>query len=325
MSHRHFTRDERVRLQTLKRAGLSNAACARELGFHASSIGRELKRGASLATSTGYSVRLAQSSVRQARRQANQQHRKLCRGSLLSLYLVIRLAQYWSPEQIAGRLAKQFQRRIISLHSIYRWLWPHSQIAVLRRFLRHPKLRRKYGTKRRGKQRQLAAKRWIETRPAGAANRSRYGHWEGDSLVGAKRSGYLATHVERKSGYLLAGTYGGSMVSFRTTSQQLFAPLPARLKQSLTLDNGTEMNDYEVLEHHTGLRIYFAHPYHAWERGTGENTNGLARQFFPKDRDLRTVTKPELDLARHLLNNRPRKRLNYETPVERLKKLGIAI
>ena len=325
MSHRHFTRTERVQLQTLKTAGLSNRDCAAQLGFHPSSIGRELKRGVCGATKSGYSVRLANQHAKATRRAANQQHRKLWRGSALSFYVTLCLSRYWSPEQIAGRLKRRFGYCAISFHSIYRWLWGHSGIGVLRQFLRHPKLRRKYGTRRREKQRELLKKRWIETRPAGATNRSRYGHWEGDSLVGAKRTGYLATHVERKSGYLLAGKHNGSMQGFALASEQLYQSLPQHLKHSLTLDNGPEMSDFESLQRHSGLHIYFAHPYHSWERGTNENTNGLARQFFPKSRDFSAVTEAELGRAVYLLNTRPRKRLDYETPAERLKKLGVAI
>jgi IS30 family transposase len=232
MSHRHFTRPERVSLQTLKRAGLSNCAIARQLGFHPSTIGRELRRGASPASATGYSIRKAQTYCAQARHEANQQHRKLHAHSLLSFYVAILLAKYWSPEQIALHLARQCKRIAVSLHTIYRWIWSHGKgsLALLRRFLRHPKLRRKYGTKRREKQRELKKKQWIEERPKGATNRTRYGHWEGDTVLGAKNSGRIVTLVERKSGYLLAALIpDGSMASFREATVTLLNwPLGAR-------------------------------------------------------------------------------------------------
>jgi IS30 family transposase len=328
VSHRHFTRHERVQIQTLLRAGHTQAAIAAQLGFNPSSVSRELKRGASPAVTTGYSVRQAQHHADSARSSANQQHRKLFSGSALSLYICICLAKCWSPEQIAIYLAR-FRRRIaVSLHTIYRWIWSHSKqgVALLRPYLRHPERRRKYGTKRREQQRELTKKRWIEQRPAGATNRSRYGHWEGDTVCGAKNTGRLVTLVERKSGYLLAAFVpNGSMDSFRDAAVALLMTLPTQLRHTLTLDNGREMNEFEAIERRTGVAVYFAHPYHSWERGTNENTNGLLRQFFPKGSVFTGTTKQQVDRAVTLLNTRPRKRLNAETPEQRLRKLGIAI
>lgn len=280
MSHRHFTRTERVQLQTLKTAGLSNRECAHQLGFHPSSIGRELNRGRSDHTKSSYSVRIAQQHTDLHRQVANQQHRKLFAGTAFSLYLCIRLAKCWSPEQISIYLVRFRKKMAISLHTIYRWIWGHGKLSLrnFRPYLRHPSLRRRYGTKRREQQRELAKKRWIEQRPKGATNRSRYGHWEGDTICGAKNSGRLVTLVERKSGYLLAAhVTDGNMASFRDAASSLLMRLPPYIRHTLTLDNGSEMNDFESLERRTGTTIYFAHPYHSWERGTNENTIGLLR------------------------------------------------
>lgn len=326
MSHRHFTRLERVSLQTLKRAGLSNRAIACQLGFHPSTIGRELRRGAATAVATGYSVRVAQNHAERVRCVANQHHRKLHAGSPLSQYITRLLMRYWSPEQIALHLVRQRTYEAVSLHTIYRWLWSHSKVALeqLRPYLRHPRLRRKYGTRRREKQRELAKKRWIEERPKGATNRSRYGHWEGDTVLGARNTGRIVTLVERKSGFLLARLVpDGSMASFRNATVPSLTALPTRLKRSLTLDNGSEMNEYEAIERRVGIPVYFAHPYHSWERGTNENTNGLLRQFFPKGMEFTAVTNEQLDVAVTLLNTRPRKRLHGETPTERLERVGL--
>lgn len=330
MSHRHFTRSERQEIQTLLRAKLSNREIARQLGYHHSSIGRELQRGASSASVTGYSVRQANKRSKQVRADANQQHRKLYAGSVLSFYLCLRLAKYWSPEQIALHLSKPKRRRrlAISLHTIYRWIWGHGKksLRLLKKFLRHPSLRRKYGTKRREQQRVLTKKTWIEQRPPGANNRTRYGHWEGDTVCGSKNSGRLVTLVERKSGYLLAAIVpDGTMASFRDAAVQLLMQVPPKLRRSLTLDNGSEMNEFESIQKRTRATVYFATPYHSWERGTNENTNGLLRQFFPKGSEFTYVTQRQVDASVHLLNTRPRKRLNAETPAEQLKKLGVAI
>jgi IS30 family transposase len=244
---------------------------------------------------------------------ANQQHRKLTEAVSGRIVELLRL--YWSPEQIADTVG-------VSHSAIYRWLWSQSKafINTMRQYLRHPKMRRKYGTKRREKQRELLKKRWIDERPQTINDRINYGHWEGDTVQGKNRSGYFVTLVDRKSGYALVGHIPKkTKEAFRICSEQLLAPFPGHLKRSITLDNGTEMNDYEELENSSKATVYFAHPYHSWERGTNENFNGLLRQFYPKNRDLGAVDQDELDLAVKLINTRPRKRHGYKSPVELLK------
>jgi transposase, IS30 family len=319
VAHHHFTREDRVLLAKLKTAGLNNRSCARILGFHPSSIGRELCRGAA-PTASGYDIRVARVRAARLRTAANQQHRKLHAEQATQLTEL--LCQYYSPDQ-AGQAVG------LSHATVYRWLWaqPKAFVASMWQYLRHKKLRRKYGTKRREQQRALQKKRWIDDRPTTVNQRLFYGHWEGDTVVGKGTSGALVTLVERKSGYVLAGYIPrGTKEAFRQCAERLFAPLPQHLKRSLTLDNGTEMQDFEVLERHTGMTIYFAHPYHSWERGTNENTNGLLRQFFPKGSDFTGTSKQQVDLAVNLLNTRPRKRHGYVSPAELLKPyLGVAV
>lgn len=319
MAHHHFTRDDRVLLAALKKSGLSNVSCSQILRFHPSTIGRELKRGAA-DTATGYDVRIARRRSKAVRTAANQQHRKLHQRQAARITELIR--QHYSPDQ-AGQAVG------LSHTTVYRWLWaqPKAFLAELWQYLRHPKLRRKYGTKRREKQRELAKKHWITERPDTVNRRLFYGHWEGDTVHGNRHSGYLVTLVERKSGYALVGHIPrATKEQFRQCAEALLAPLPAHLKRSLTLDNGREMADYEELENNAGVRVYFAHPYHSWERGSNENLNGLLRQFFPKSRDFSSITKQEVDLAVNLLNTRPRKRHGYISPAELLKPyLGVAV
>ena len=312
MAHHHFTRDDRVLLAKLRTAGLGVRSCARILGFHPSSVYRELRRG-SANTQTAYSVRVARTRAVRLRTAANQQHRKLHQKQAARITELLR--HYYSPDQ-AGQAVG------LSHATVYRWLWaqPKAFIATMQKYLRHKKLRRTYGTKRREKQRELAKKRWIDERPQTTNDRLFYGHWEGDTVRGNRHSGYLVTLVERKSGYALVGHIPhATKEQFRLCAEQLLAPLPPHLKRSVTLDNGTEMQDYEALERHTGIRVYFAHPYHSWERGTNENLNGLLRQFFPKQMSFAHLTQQEIDLAVTLLNTRPRKRHGYVSPATLLK------
>lgn len=319
MAHHHFTRDDRVLLAKLKKAGVNSRGCARILGFHVSSIYRELQRGKA-QTAIGYDIRVARKRSKRLRVVANQQHRKLHATEAAHITKLIR--QCYSPDQ-AGQAVG------LSHATVYRWLWaqPKAFIASIWQFLRHRRLRRKYGTKRREQQREIQKKRWIDDRPATINQRLFYGHWEGDTVRGHQHSGYLVTLVERKSGYALVGHIPrATKEAFRLCAEQLLAPLPGHLKRSLTLDNGSEMADFEELEKHTGMHVYFAHPYHSWERGSNENFNGLLRQFFPKQMNFSGIKQEELDLAVNLLNTRPRKRYGYVSPVELLKPyLDVAI
>jgi IS30 family transposase len=162
----------------------------------------------------------------------------------------------------------------------------------------------------------LFAARRIDKRPVSVEHRSTYGHWEGDTMVSRVDKARLGTLVERKSGYLLSfALTGGQSQGFAHGAATAFEVIPAKYRRTITLDNGTEMQSYEKLERTSGAHVYFAYPYHSWERGSNENTNGLLRQYFPKKTSL-AIGQAELDKYVQLLNTRPRKRLGYRTPAE---------
>ncbi len=144
------------------------------------------------------------------------------------------------------------------------------------------------------------------------------GHWEGDTVVSTCRNTAIATFAERKSGYFLAGKMENrSATEMSKISVQLFKKhVPKCLRKTCTNDNGPEFAEHQATEKALTMTMYFAHPYHSWERGTNENTNRLLRQFFPKDTDFTDVSQKEIDWAADLMNHRPRKRLNYRTPYE---------
>ena len=312
MAHNHFTREDRAFLAKLLKKGTKVSECARILDFHPSTIYREVDRG-SANTTTGYHAGLSSERAALVRRKANQQHRVIDEHIAKKLLDLIR--QYYSPDQAGNAVG-------VSHSTVYRWLWdlPKETLKDLWKYLRHKKMRRKYGTNRRIRQRELAKKRWIDTRPEEVNLRLEYGHWEGDTVRGCRFSGHLVTLVERKSGFALVGYIKrATKESFRKEAERLFSTLPPELKKSLTLDNGVEMADYEALERRTGITIYFAHPYHSWERGSNENFNGLLRQFFPKKMSFAHLPQEDIDLAAELLNTRPRKRHVYVSPVDLLR------
>jgi len=181
---------------------------------------------------------------------------------------------------------------------------------------RHHKKRRKQ--RRYGSCRGLIPGRVnISERPEAADNRKRFGDWEGDTLEGAKGSGGIASHVERKSRYLVAAKLSDKSAETMTTASAMaFRRVPKLMRKTLTVDNGKEFAHFKQLEKKTSFSIYFADPYSAWQRGSNENTNGLIRQYFPKGTNFKDTINKDIALVVKKLNHRPRKSLNYQTPHE---------
>jgi IS30 family transposase len=306
--------DERNVIYRMQWQGYSDAEIARCLGRHRSTIGRECKRNRSCRGP--YNPSTAQT-LAHSRRRAHLRRPKTGHRRLM-VYVAERLRAGWSPEQIAGRLSHHGPAALAGLTlshtTIYRWIWSDPQRAgQFRPFLRIArKPRRKpYGKpSRRG---QILGKRSIDERPQEANERQRIGDWEGDTVVGKGRKGYLLTCVDRASRYLIARKVKTCAAE---SLQQTICKLPASKRHSLTLDNGREFARPAELERRLSVQIFFAHPYHAWERGTNENTNGLLRQYLPKSYDLSLLTTGQLRSYVCALNHRPRKCLSYRSPFE---------
>ena len=264
-----------------------------------------------------YTVKVAEFVTKARRLSANQQHRKLGKDRELTELVTSLLELGWSPEQIAGRMRYEHCSKVTSFSAIYEHVNPQ---VVLARLLprKHSKYRRRHGISDREKKRaELGAKRNISTRESVVAARSRLGDWEGDTIVGSEKRERIVTHVERKSGYLLASkTKNGTAAEIRKHTQRDFKPIPQAYKLTCTYDNGVENAEWELTEKHTGMTTYFANAYHSWERGTNENTNGLVRRDFQKGTPFATLTQKQLNQTTYRLNHRPRKRLGWKTPHE---------
>ena len=315
MSYNHIKPDQRVELAVLLRTGMKQNRIAEALGKHPSTITREIARN---KTEKGkYSVILAKRNVKSLRVLANRRFRKIENNYKLKHYIFRKLKKYWSPEQISGRLKRLYKKQIVCHETIYRFIY--EKRPDLKKYLRcqKGKYRKRYGTRKREKMREEGKKKRIDSRPAIVETRERIGDFEGDTVVGGGRKQRVLTHVERKCGYLLADKLDkvtAEIVKEKTVSR--FKSLSKKKKFTVTYDNGPEFAAYELIERETGMDIYFAYPYHSWERGTNENTNGLLRQFMPKKSSFAVVTQEKLDEFVELINNRPRKRLNYLTPYE---------
>jgi IS30 family transposase len=225
-----------------------------------------------------------------------------------------------SPEQISGRL-RQEDRLIVSHETIYQYVWrdKHTGGQLYRRLRHRPKYRKRYGT--REKRGQLSGKRHLSERPAAVERRRQLGHWEVDTVVGTGSKHCIISLVERSTGFVLIGKLRDRTVaSLNRRAIELIRTSPAPFR-TITADNGTEFHGYRDIEAATNVSVYFATPYHSWERGTNENTNGLIRQYLPKGSSMKNLTQFRCNQIARILNNRPRKRHGFLTPLEKLNQL----
>jgi len=300
-------------------ADFSLRQIGRELGRHHTSISREIARNRpTYADDAVYWYDAAEHFAKERRHKAR--HRRRQHGRLVA-YVTTKLNLDWSPEAISGRLKVDYpndETMRISPETIYQWTYLDSRNKGslhhhLRRRHKYRRRQKRYGSGRRF----IPGRVSIDLRPPIVATRERFGDWEGDTMEGGKGKGGLATHVERKCRYLLAAKLTDKKaVTMTEQCIKSFRRTPRILRQTLTLDNGKEFMQFKELERKTGLKIYFADPYSAWQRGTNENTNGLLRQYFPKGTDFRNISEKEVAIVVKKLNNRPRKCLNYQTPYE---------
>lgn len=299
MSHHHLSRDERVALAALLRAGHRQAECSRILGVHRSTISRELKR-----SPVEYRAVAADRAAILLRRGSKEEERVIENDTGLGKSIMRLLKKGHSPEQISEEL------KSVSDDTIYAWIErSRKELAVL--LPQRGRRRHTYGKDAGQVQGWTKSVRSIETRPRAANERSRIGDWEGDTIVGRDRA-RLLVHVDRKSRFILASIMpnGGADVTHAATVSA-FRGLPCK---TITYDRGSEFALWRMVERDTGAGVYFAGAHHPWERGTSENSNGLLRRFFPKGTPIGQCLKKEIDKAVWLINHRPRKCLNWKTP-----------
>jgi len=318
MSYKHITPDQRNELSALKRTKIKQKEIAQILGKNRTTIYRESVRNKN--KDGKYDARIAKQKTKERRIKSNQRFRKIENNKWLRNYIIKKLKKYWSPEQIAGRIKKKWKEdkaRQIGKDSIYDFIYNERKDLVKYLRCQKGKYRRRYGTRIREKQREEGKKKRIDVRPKIVEKRTRIGDWEGDTIVGGEKTVHILTHVERKSGMLFADKLERATAELTEEKTiKRFEKIPRNKKHTLTYDNGTTFASHKETERKTKIDIYFAYPYHSWERGCNENANGLLRQFFPKKSLFADVSQKDIDKAYRLINNRPRKRLNYLTPYE---------
>jgi len=315
MSYKHITCEQRIELSALLRAGVSQKSIARQLGLHRITVWREVKRNK--GSGIQYDVRIAQGHVRRRRKNANARGDKIKNDKKLKAFIIKKLRLYWSPEQIAGRLRLSKGRTVICHETIYRFIYRQAPELIC--YLRHQKnkYRKRHGSRKRMIRAREMDKKRIDTRPAVVETRERIGDWEGDTIVGGEKVTGILTHVDRKSGLLLADKLEKTHAEYvRKITVKRFSSIPSHQRLTVTYDNGFSFAEHNLTERQTNMTVYFAYPYHSWERGTNENTNGLLRQFYPKRTPFIDLKQEDLDKIVKLINTRPRKRLHYRTPQE---------
>jgi len=322
MTYEQLSRDERYSIARMKARAYSQREIGRCLGRSASTISRELKRN-SFGERGQYWADRADAKAKARRLET----RKRSQYSAQEWAEVEdKLRQEWSPKQIVGTRYLE-GRRTMSYETIYRRvradrrqggrLWTHM------RHMSKAWRKRKGSPATRGR---LVGKRHISERPAAVQLRREVGHCEGDTVMGADQRHCVLTLVERVTGYVQI-----KKLEARTKEQATAALARCIIKQremikTITLDNGTEFHGYEEVEKQFGVKFFFATPYHSWERGTNENTNGLIRQYLPKGKCLKSLTQSECDAIAAKLNSRPRERLGFRTPDQALVALtGVAL
>ncbi len=304
-----LTQEERYHISVLCKEGYSKTDTARKINRHISTISRELNRNTG---KKGYRPRQAQEKAL-IRRYTSRKAIKFT--DKVRQIVDKKISEQYSPDQISGKL------KMSGIHISHEWIYQYllddkRNGGQLYKNLRHSHRKRKKRYGSREKRGQIPNRVSIDKRPEIVDARRRIGDWEAGTIIGCNHKGAMVTLVERKSKYTLIRKIN------RKTSLLLnnaVSELTKNIKErfvTMTVDNGSEFAGHEKITSKLGVDVYFAHPYHSWERGLSENTNGLIRQYFPKKTDFREVSDKEVLLVQHRLNNRPRKTLGYLTPNE---------
>jgi transposase, IS30 family len=320
---RCLTFSEREEIALGRAGGESMRAIAARLGRSPSTISRELARNAGCA---GQSYRATTAHALAYERASRPKPAKLAVNLVLRERVQDDLRRRYSPEQIAGRLRRQFpedREMWVSAETIYQSLYVQSRGALRRdlaRCLRTGRALRRPCRRPGQRKNRIPDMINISERPAEADDRAVPGHWEGDLIIGKKNLTAIGTLVERATGYtmLMHLPDGYKPEQVRDALAAKIQTLPQVLRSSLTWDQGPEMRDHKHVSVAADIDIYFCDPHAPWQRATNENTNGLLRQYFPKGTDLAAYGPADLDAVADELNDRPRKRLGYAKPIEEI-------
>ena len=310
----HLTYEERCQISSYLCNGFSQKLTAKMIGRDQSVISRELRRN---SVGSVFDARQGQNNAELRRSVASSRPKAGTAETLGRALELLRTIQA-SPEQISGRL-RIFEGLHISHETIYKFIWSDKRAGG--NFYKHLRHKTKKYNKRSGKNagRGLIPNRvGIELRPAIVEDKSRFGDIELDTIVGANHKGAVVSMVDRstKFSWFSLVPAGTAINVENAICEKLLSLSEQNLVKTLTSDNGKEFANHESITQKLGGNFYFATPYHSWERGLNEHTNGLFRQYYPKGTDFKNISQEDVIGVANKLNNRPRKILGYLTPAE---------
>jgi len=318
-----LTLQERNKIKIFASIGYNKSQIARELGRHRSTVSRELNSWCSKDDFSDYDPLCAYSLFFEGNKVKTKNYRKLNRNQKLLSLVKKKLKLFWSPEQIANWLKYKYPNDYdmnISHESIYKYIYsvPRGELRKqLTQYLRYQKNTRKPAAKSRKGQTKITDRISIDNRPAEVDDRTVPGHWESDLIVGKNHASCIGTIVERTTRFvILVPLKNKSADHVRKAFVRELKKFPSELTKTMTHDNGLEMAQHKLFTKQSGIDVFFCHPYASWQRATNENTNGLIRQFFPKGTDFNNISKYQIKKVQKLLNERPRRVLNYSSPSE---------
>lgn len=313
MKYTQLTLQKRYQISALQKAGYNQKEIAKELSVHPSTISRELRRNRDRVRVRGYQPELAQ--IQSTKKHQEKSKRKSI-TKRVEKYIRIKLKEDWSPEQISGRM--KLDTGIYVVHeTIYRYIYYNkANGGKLYTSLRHKNKKyhkRSNDYKARGT---IIDRVMIDNRPKIVEEKSRIGDLEIDTVIGKNHIGALVTVVDRKSKFTIIKNVPSKEARIVTQALiEMIQPIKA-ITHTITSDNGKEFAYHKEVAAALDADFYFANPYHSWERGLNEHTNGLIRQYLPKKSEFTNVSKDEIIMIQNRLNHRPRKALGYKTPYE---------
>lgn len=321
IKYKRITFEERVKIELLLEQRKTKAEISRTLDRHKSSITREVNRWVQNPRDK-YKAQLAHFYAEDELK-GHRTGSKILANSFLQFYIHLQLKKRWSPEQISKRLKKLFpndKAMQISHESIYTYIyiWTKGELRKeLIGYLRQKKTKRKKPENNRGIRTKIPDRVDISERPPEVEGRLIPGHWESDLIIGKDNKSAIGTIVERTTRtVILVKLKERNAATVRRAFAEELKTLPKQMRLSMTHDNGLEMAQHKLFTKETQIKVYFAHPYSPWQRGTNENTNMLIRDFFPKGTDFNTIPSGKIKHVQDLLNERPRKTLDWRTPKE---------
>ncbi len=311
MKYTQLTLSRRYHISTLNKQGYSQKYIAQEVEVHPSTISRELRRNIDIVR--GYNAELAQ--IKSTKTEM-QKKKRFSLTKPIEKYIRSKLKQDWSPEQIAGRM--KLDTGISVVHeTIYRYIYANKfNGGKLYKYLRHKN--KKYHNRSNDYRSSgtIIDRVMINKRPKIVEKKNRIGDLEIDTVIGKNHKGALVTVVDRKSKFVLIKNVPSREASVVTQALiEMIQPIKA-ITHTITSDNGKEFAYHKQVSAALDTDFYFANPYHSWERGLNEHTNGLIRQYLPKKSEFLNISKDEIIMIQNRLNHRPRKILKYKTPYE---------